>query len=130
MSPEEELQALKQVNQELQAKLAEVSEVLAQMTQRVAELEDRLAKDSHNSHLPPSSDRFGRQKKTKSQRHRSGKKPGGQTGHRRFPAVFAVGTGPWIFAVSEAISPHSKNKGNLCFRLCSKRWLVILSSPL
>lgn len=81
MSPDEELQALKQANQELQAKLAEVSEALTQMTQRVAELEARLAKDSHNSHLPPSSDRFGRQKKTKSQRHRSGKKPGGQAGH-------------------------------------------------
>src|SRR5579883_917078 len=81
MSSEEELQAIKQENQELRAKLAEVSEALLQMTQRVAELEARLSKDSHNSHLPPSSDRFGRQKKTRSQRKRSGKKPGGQEGH-------------------------------------------------
>lgn len=81
MNPEEELQALKQENQDLRAKLAEVSDALAQMTQRVAELEARLSKDSHNSHLPPSSDRFARHKKTRSQRKRSGKKPGGQAGH-------------------------------------------------
>lgn len=81
MSPEEELQALQQENQELRAKLAEVSDALIQMRQRVTELEARLSKDSHNSHLPPSSDRFARQKKTRSQRKRSGKKPGGQPGH-------------------------------------------------
>lgn len=80
MSPEEERQALKQGKQDLRAKLTEVSEALVQMTQRVAELEARLSKDSHNSHLPPSSDRSGRQKKTRSQRKRSGKKPGGQAG--------------------------------------------------
>ena len=82
MSPEEELHALKQENQELRAKLAEVSDALIQMTQRVAEWEARQSKDSHNSHLPPSSDRFARQKKTRSQRKRSGKKSGGQAGHK------------------------------------------------
>jgi transposase len=42
-------------------------------------LEGRLRKDSHNSSKPPSSD--GMNKKTKSLRHSSGRKPGGQSGH-------------------------------------------------
>jgi hypothetical protein len=72
MSPDEELQALRQentalksLNAELQGKLAEASAAWEQMSQRVKELEERLTKDSHNSHLPPSSDRFSRQKKTR-----------------------------------------------------------------
>jgi Family of unknown function (DUF6444) len=57
--------------------------VLAQnrlLLERVQELEGRLAKDSHNSSKAPSSDGLGR--KTKSLRKRSGRKPGGQLGHR------------------------------------------------
>jgi transposase len=46
---------------------------------RIVELEARLAKDSHTSHKPPSSDPLGR-KRPRSQRRKSGKKPGGQVG--------------------------------------------------
>jgi transposase len=52
---------------------------IAALTQHVKDLQDRLAKDSHNSSLPPSSDRFGRQ--PKSLRRKSEKKTGGQEGH-------------------------------------------------
>ena len=89
MKPEERLQqleqenaALKAENAEQRAKLAEVTEALLQMSQRVKALEEQLAKDSHNSHLPPLSDRFGRQKKRRSLRKASGKKPGSQPGHQ------------------------------------------------
>src|SRR5204863_465461 len=47
-----------------------------------------LAKDSHNSHLPPSSDRFSRQ--PKSLRKKSGKKPGGQEGHPGKTLMFSA----------------------------------------
>src|SRR5260370_33349151 len=51
----------------------------ARLSERISVLEAKLAKNSHNSHLPPSSDRFQRQ--PKSLRKKSGKQPGGQSGH-------------------------------------------------
>ena len=50
-----------------------------QLETRVHDLELRLSKDSSNSGKPPSSD--GLKRKPKTQRGRSGKKPGGQQGH-------------------------------------------------
>ena len=50
------------------------------LQERVKTLEGQQAKDSHNSSLPPSSDRFVRP--PKSLRKKSGKRPGGQKGHR------------------------------------------------
>ena len=72
MTKEEELEQLRQENEALREQVALLSE-------RINVLEAQLAKDSHNSHLPPSSDRFHRQ--PKSLRSKSGKKPGGQSGH-------------------------------------------------
>src|SRR6476469_7995681 len=69
MTPEER-------NAELEAENA----VLRALLERVQELEARRAKDSHNSSKPPSSD--GLKHKTKSLRTKSGKKAGGQLGHR------------------------------------------------
>ena len=61
-----------ETNLRLQAQVAHLEE-------RVKELEDRLNKNSQNSSKPPSSDEFI---KPKSQRKKSGKKSGGQKGHR------------------------------------------------
>jgi hypothetical protein len=49
------------------------------LEEQVQALQERLKKGSHNSRLPPSSDRFHRQHK--SLRKRSGKKAGGQPDH-------------------------------------------------
>ncbi len=49
------------------------------LKEQVQALQDQLKKDSHNSHLPPSSDRFQRQ--PKSLRQKSDQKAGGQPGH-------------------------------------------------
>ena len=64
----------------LERQLSRQQEQLGQFAQQVKALQDRLAKDSHNSHLPPSSDRFSRH--PKSLRKKSGKQPGGQPGHQ------------------------------------------------
>ncbi len=72
MTKDEELEHLRQENRVLR-------EQVAQLSERISVLEAQVAKDSHNSHLPPSSDRFQRQ--PKSLRKKSGKQPGGQAGH-------------------------------------------------
>ena len=58
-------------------------EVIRELESKIKELEKRLGEDSHNSHKPPSSDNpyTKPEKKTKSRRERSEKKPGGQKGH-------------------------------------------------
>ena len=73
MTPEEEIATLKAENAALRAQLTAV-------VARVQELEARAAKDSHTSSKPPSSD--GLKRRTKSLRKPSGKKAGGQLGHR------------------------------------------------
>src|SRR5258708_8563424 len=65
---------------ELEAIVARQREQIEQLGAYIHDLEARLAKDSHNSSKPPSSD--GLKRKTKSLRQKSGKKPGGQLGHR------------------------------------------------
>ena len=72
MRSEEDWQRLEQENQALR-------EMVALLQLQVKQLQDQLSTNSHNRHLPPSSDRFARQ--PKSLRKSSGKKPGGQAGH-------------------------------------------------
>jgi transposase len=100
MTIEEELISLREENKILREQLAQRDEIIQQQQALLAEqnvvmqqhgeqmsslsehmkaLQDRLAKDSHNSHLPPSSDRFVR--KAKSLRTKSEKPSGGQAGH-------------------------------------------------
>jgi transposase len=68
--------------QDLRALVAEQAKLIDQLRQRVAELEARLAKDSHNSSKPPSTDPPFRKPPPRSQRKASGRKPGGQKGHK------------------------------------------------
>lgn len=72
-----ETDRLRAENEELREQLRLALQVIAQLQQRVQELEAQVKQDSHNSNWPSSRDK-GR---TKSLRERSGKKPGGQPGH-------------------------------------------------
>lgn len=62
-------------------RIAELEARNAALEKRVAALEAQLAKNSSNSHKPPSSDGPGKIPRTQSEREKSGRKPGGQGGH-------------------------------------------------
>ncbi len=85
MTAEEELIHLRERNRELEEQVKQIpalQEMIKQLTEQVKKLQEQVARNSQNSSLPPSSDRFARQKNPRSLRAKSGKKPGGQTGHQ------------------------------------------------
>jgi transposase len=79
MDKDQEIERLRAENQQKDERIASLEHQMEFLMHRVQELEGRLKKDSHNSHLPPSSDRFARQ--PKSLRKKSDKPSGGQQGH-------------------------------------------------
>ena len=79
---EEEIRAAaRQGEDSVVALVGELLQVVALLAQQVQELEDKQAKNSHNSSKPPSSDGMSKPKRTRSLRKCSGKKSGAQAGH-------------------------------------------------
>jgi len=66
----------------LRSENAALREMIARLEARVIELERRLGLDSSNSSNPPSSDGLKKPVRAKSLREQSGKRTGGQKGHR------------------------------------------------
>ena len=64
-----------------EAVIAAQQTLIVELRARIAELERRLGLNSGNSGKPPSSDGLKKPVRVGSLRERSGKKPGGQTGH-------------------------------------------------
>lgn len=66
--------------QQLQAQLKDLTEQLKARDEEIARLKEQLNKNNNNSSKPPSSDGY-KKPAPKSNRSKSGKRPGGQNGH-------------------------------------------------
>lgn len=66
----------------LQARNAQLEAQVKELTQLVAELKEERNKNSRNSNKPPSSDALGERRKIRKARKPSGRKAGGQMGHK------------------------------------------------
>lgn len=85
---------------------------IAALTARVAELERRLGLNSSNSSKPPSSDGLSRPPRTSSLREKTGKKSGGQSGHKG-ETLAQTGT-------PDRIVEHYPEKCSNCGRVADK----------
>lgn len=77
---EQGVDAVVDLVEHLSTQLTHQQQMIASLTARLNDLEERLAKNSRNSSKPPSSDAITKPK-PKSLRAKSAKKPGGQKGH-------------------------------------------------
>lgn len=68
--------------EKLQAIFVRQDKLIKELSERTAELERRLGLNSTNSSKPPSSDGFKKPPRVQSLREKSGRKPGGQFGHK------------------------------------------------
>jgi transposase len=77
------LLSLKNEAQDRETRLKQEHQIEVGVLQtRVHDLEARFIKDSNNSHKPPSSDPIHKRFRVRSLREKTGRKPGGQPGHR------------------------------------------------
>ena len=118
---EQELQELRAVLATLVEQLRVQNELLAEkdaqiaaLTEKIAELTAKLDEKNHkknsgNSSTPPSNDRFDKPT-PKSLREKSGRKPGGQPGHK--------GKGMKLDREPDEVVPHIPDKCQGCPKAC------------
>jgi transposase len=100
---------------------------ITQLSEQVKGLQERVAKDSHNSHLPPSSDRFGRQ--PRSLRRKSGKKPGGQEGHPGRTLMFSPTPDEIIIHPVQRCEHCQRDLAQVSLHALERRQVVDMPAP-
>ncbi len=93
-----------ETNARLSDTIAELQNTIAELNERIKELQEQLGQNSSNSSKPPSSDSFG--KESKGNRTPSGRKPGGQKGHK--------GSNMIVPHEPDAVEPHHPSKCMAC----------------
>jgi len=78
----EQLDMSATLNLRLMARNEELSQKVEELARKVEELARELSKNSSNSHKPPSSDGLGSGRSHRRKKRRSGRKRGGQPGHK------------------------------------------------
>ena len=73
---------LREENKRQEEIIIQQQKTIAEQWDRIKELENQIAKNSQNSSKPPSSDGLKKKKRTSSLRGKSGKRNGGQVGHK------------------------------------------------
>jgi transposase len=68
--------------EKLEKVIHEKDKIIKDLNERLKRQDERLKRHSQNSSKPPSADQYARQPKPQSERKKSGKKPGGQPGHK------------------------------------------------
>lgn len=121
----------------LEAENAELKVVNATLLQRIESLESKVLlllkqleskgvkKDSHNSHTPPSQDK-SKPKRNKSLRKKTGRKPGGQKGHKGDTLLRKENPDEQIDLKSDYCTECGNDLSTLVHRVVSKRQLVKL----
>src|SRR6266536_4964071 len=124
---DETIQQQQELLSEQNAVIQHHEEQMSSLSEQMKALRDQLAKDSHNSHLPPSSDRFVR--KPKSLRQKSEKKSGGQPGHPGSSLQFSSTPDELIELPVEQceVCQHDLHEVAACGR--ERRQVVDLPSP-
>jgi transposase len=105
--------------------VAEQARVIEQLTQRIADLEARLAKDSHNSSKPPSSDPPFRKPPPLSRRKASGRKPGGQKGHNGVARMLVDEPDETVVVALEGVCACGRCRAEIPAELAPERRQVV-----
>ena len=93
-----------------------LKQTIKDLQETIKELQRQLNMDSHNSSKPPSSDGYKKANKNRSLREKTGRKTGGQKGHK--------GVNMKLPHEPDEVKVHLPEKCKTCFECTEKRYVV------